>query len=113
MRRSGHRAEDEASLHGILELRQTVSRLTERLAISRPELVALLTRWQRHRISSRSAQAHLAAAGLAPVGRILFRSALIARAAARRVPLALSEPDRSPALAYRDLARLLAGVNAR
>jgi chromosome partitioning protein len=106
-------AEDEASLHGILELRQTVARLSERLAISRPELVALLTRWQRHRISSRSAEDHLAAAGLAAVGRIPSRSALIARAAARRVPLALSEPDSSPALAYRHLARLLEEANAR
>jgi len=41
------------------------------------------------------------------------RSALIARAAARRIPLALSEPDSSPAIAYRDLTELLAGVGAR
>jgi len=106
-------AEDEASLHGILELRQTITRLTERLGVPRPELVALLTRWQRHRISSRSAEDELSAEGLDPVGRIPSRSALIARAAARRVPLALSEPDSSPALAYRDLAELLGGVSAR
>jgi len=106
-------AEDEASLHGILELRQTIARLTERLGVFRPELVALLTRWQRHRISSRGAEDELSAEGLAPVVRIPSRSALIARAAARRVPLALSNPDSSPAVAYRDLAALLEGVNAR
>jgi len=106
-------AEDEASLHGIVELRQTIVRLTERLGARRPELLSLLTRWQRHRISSRSAEDELTAEGLAPVGRIPSRSALIARAAARRVPLTLSEPDSSPALAYRDLAELLERVNAR
>jgi len=39
-------AEDEASMHGILELRQTTARLAERLGSRRPELVAVLTRWQ-------------------------------------------------------------------
>jgi len=107
-------AEDEASLHGIVELRQTIVRLTERLGARRPELPSLLTRWQRHRISSRSAEDELSAEGLAPVGRIPSRSALIARAAARRIPLTLSEPDSSPALAYRDLAELLERrLNAR
>jgi chromosome partitioning protein len=106
-------AEDEASLHGILELQQTISRLAERLGVPAPELVALLTRWQRNRISSRSAEDQLGAAGLPPVARIPSRSALIARAAARRVPLALSEPDSSPALAYQHLADLLQGVSAR
>ena len=47
-------AEDEASLHGVVELRQTIPRLAERLDVPAPRLVALLTRWQRHRISSRS-----------------------------------------------------------
>lgn len=100
-------------MHGILELRQTIARLTERLGVPRPELFALLTRWQRHRISSRGTERELSDEGLAPVGRIPSRSALIARAAARRVPLALSEPDSSPALAYRGLAERLDGVNAR
>ena len=86
-------AEDEASVHGILELRQTVARLTERLRVPAPELIALLTRWQRQRISSRSAEDGLAAESLTPIGRIPSRPALIARAAARRLPLALGEPD--------------------
>jgi chromosome partitioning protein len=106
-------AEDEASLHGILELQQTISRLAERLGMPAPELVPLLTRWQRNRISSRNAEDQLRAAGLPPLARIPSRSALIARAAARRVPLALSEPDSSPALAYQHLADLLQGVSAR
>ena len=106
-------AEDEASLHGIRELQQTISRLAERLGLPAPALVALLTRWQRNRISSRSAEDQLRAAGLSPVARIPSRSAIIARAAARRVPLALSQPDSSPALAYQHLADLLQGVSAR
>lgn len=65
-----------------------------------------------NRISSRSAEQELAAKDLTPAGRIPARSALIARAAARRVSLALSEPDSAPALAYQRLAELLEGVRA-
>lgn len=105
-------AEDEASVHGILELQQTMARLAERLGVPRPELFAVLTRWQRHRISSRNAEDQLAAQGLTPAAWIPSRSALIARAAARRVPLAVSDPDSYPALAYQHLAELLEGVSA-
>jgi chromosome partitioning protein len=87
------RAEDEASLHGIVELRQTIARLSERLGVPAPGLISLLTRWQRHRISSREMEDALIAEALAPVGRIPSRSALISRAAARRVPVALSAPE--------------------
>jgi chromosome partitioning protein len=76
--------EDEASLHGIFELRQTIAKLAERLGVTAPELAAVLTRWQRLRISSRQTEAALVAARLAPIGRIPSRSALIARAAARQ-----------------------------
>jgi chromosome partitioning protein len=106
-------AEDEASLHGIVELRQTVARLTTRLGVAVPDLVALLTRWQRSRISSREMEDALIAEGLTPFGRIPSRSALIARAAARRVPIALSAPDSAPAVAYASLAELLLEVSAR
>jgi chromosome partitioning protein len=106
-------AEDEASLHGIVELRQTITRLTERLGVPTPDLVALLTRWQRVRISSREMEHALIAEGFAPIGRIPSRSALISRAAARRVPVALSAPDSSPAIAYASLAELLLEVSAR
>lgn len=106
-------AEDEASLHGIVELRQTITRLTERLGVPAPGLVALLTRWQRARISSRETEDALIAEGFAPIGRIPSRSALISRAAARRVPVALSAPDSSPAIAYASLAELLLEVSAR
>ena len=105
--------EDEASLHGIVELRQTIARLSERLGVPPPGLVALLTRWQRARISSREMQDALIAEGFAPIGRIPSRSALISRAAARRVPVALSRPDSSPAIAYASLAELLLEVSAR
>jgi chromosome partitioning protein len=106
-------AEDEASLHGIVELRQTIARLSERLGVPAPGLIALLTRWQRHRISSREMENALIAEALAPVGRIPSRSALISRAAARRVPVALSAPDSSPAIAYVSLAEMLMEVSAR
>jgi cellulose biosynthesis protein BcsQ len=106
-------AEDEASLHGIVELRQTITRLSERLGVPTPDLVALLTRWQRHRISSREMEDALIAEGLAPVARIPSRSALISRAATRRVPVALSAPDSSPAVAYASLAEMLMEVSAR
>jgi chromosome partitioning protein len=106
-------AQDEASLHGIVELRQTIARLTQRLAVPAPDLIALLTRWQRHRISSREMEDALTAEGLVPVGRIPSRSALIARAAARRIPLTVSEPDSSPALAYAHLVDALERVSTR
>ncbi len=105
--------EDEASLHGIVELRQTIARLSERLGVPAPGLVSLLTRWQRHRISSREMENALIAEGLAPVARIPSRSALISRAAARRVPVAVSAPDSSPAVAYALLAEMLMEVSAR
>ena len=63
-------AEDEAALHGIIELRQTIARLSERLGLPAPGLIALLTRWQRHRISSREMEDALIAEALAPVARI-------------------------------------------
>jgi chromosome partitioning protein len=105
--------EDEASLHGIFELQQTVAKLAERLGVTAPDLAAVLTRWQRQRISSRETEAVLVAAQLAPIGRIPSRSALIARAAARRVPLSLGEPDSSPAVAYGYLADAIVGLSAR
>jgi chromosome partitioning protein len=106
-------AEDEASLHGVLELRTTIARLADRLAIPEPELTIILTRWQRHRISSRHTERTLRAHGLAPTARIPARSALFTRAATQQVPIALSEPDSSPSLAYQQLADQLTGVSAR
>jgi chromosome partitioning protein len=105
-------AEDEASLHGIIELRHTITRLTTRLRVPAPTLVALLTRWQRHRVSGRAIEDALHTEGLPPAARIPARSALIARAAARRIPLAISDPDSPPALAYDQLAQTLTEVTA-
>ena len=85
-------AEDEASLHGILELRVTIAKLAERLGTPAPELIAILTRWHPNRITSRTIEDQLTAAGLAPEERIRLRSAGIAQAAAARVPVASSGP---------------------
>jgi chromosome partitioning protein len=46
--------EDDASLHGIRELRQTLRRLAQRLGSPAPDLVAVLTRW--HRTGSAAAR---------------------------------------------------------
>ena len=105
-------AEDEASIHGVVELRQTISRLAKRLGVVTPSLSALRTRWQRHRVSSRKTEEALIAEHLAPAGRIPSRSALVARAATRRIPLAMNEPDSSAALAYVQLTELLLGATA-
>jgi hypothetical protein len=88
-------------------------RLGERLGVPAPNPIALLTRWQAQRISSRQMEDALIAEGLTPLGRIPSRSALIARAAARRVPVAMSDPDSPPAVAYASLTELLVEVSAR
>ena len=96
-----------------LRLQHTIAKLAERLNVAPPDLAAVLTRWQRHRISSRETEAALTAAQLAPIGRIPSRSALIARATARRVRLTLGEPDSSPAIANVYLAETIVGLTAR
>ncbi len=106
-------AEDPASLHGIRELCRTVRRLAERLDRPALEIVAILTRCAPQRISSRAIEGALVDEGLTPAVRIPARSALFARAAADRVPLALSDPDSSPAIAYHQLAEQLMAVSAR
>jgi chromosome partitioning protein len=103
-------AEDDASVHGILELRQTITRLAARLGVPAPTLIAVLTRWQPHRVSSRRIEAALIEADLAPAARIRSRSAAMVRGPQRRVPLAISNPDSSVALAYRALIEPLAGA---
>jgi chromosome partitioning protein len=102
--------EDGASVHGILELRQTITRLAARLGVPAPTLIAVLTRWQPHRISSRRIEAALIEADLAPAARIRSRSAAMVRAAEYRVPIAISDPDSSVALAYRAPIEPLAGA---
>jgi chromosome partitioning protein len=102
--------EDDASVHGILELRQTITRLAARLGVPAPTLIDVLTRWQPHRVSSRRIEAALIAADLAPAAKIRSRSAAMVRAAERRVPIAISDPDSSVALAYRALIEPLAGA---
>jgi hypothetical protein len=66
-------AEDDASLHGIRELRQTLQRLAERLGSPAPELVAVLTRWRIGSAAGRSSRRSWARASRrqcgSPVGR--------------------------------------------
>jgi len=106
-------ADDQESLHGIRELRRTVRRLADRLDRPALEIVAILTRWAPQRISSRAIEGALVHETLTPAVRIPARSALFARAAANRVPLAVSDPDSSPAIAYHQLAEQLMAVSAR
>jgi chromosome partitioning protein len=106
-------AEDEESLHGIRELQRTVMRLAERLDGPALEIIAILTRWAPHRISSRAIEHALVCEGLKPAMRIPARSALFARAAADRVPLAVSDPDSSPAIAYHQLAEQMTAVGTQ
>ncbi len=106
-------AEDEESFHGIRELRRTVRRLADRLDRPALEIVAILTRWAPQRVSSRAIEHALMCEGLTPAARIPARSALFARAAADRVPLAVSDRDSSPAIAYEQLAAQITAVSAR
>ena len=106
-------AEDEGAVHGILELRGTITKLAKRLGGETPRLIALVTRWSPTRISSRTVEDRLAEAGLAPAGRIRLRSALVAEAAAARVPVASLAPDSCVALAYGEVVELLSGAAAR
>ena len=104
-------AEDDASLHGIRELRQTLHKLTDRLGAPPPALMPVLTRWQPLRISSRLIEQALMVESLRPVIRVPARSALFASAAATRVPLAVTAPDSAPILAYDLLAeRITEGI---
>ena len=106
-------AEDDASLHGIRELRGTLDRLTRRLGVGSPALGSVLTRWQPLRVSGRRIEDALIGEDLRPVGRIPARAALFARAAEMGVPLAICQPDCSPVSAYRALAGALEVVSAR
>jgi chromosome partitioning protein len=106
-------AEDEGAVQGILELRVTIAKLAKRLGGEAPELLALVTRWSPTRISSRTVEDQLTEAGLAPAARIRLRSALIAEAAAARMPVASLAPDSCVALAYGDVVELLAGTVGR
>jgi chromosome partitioning protein len=105
--------EDEESLHGILELRRTIGRLAQRLDRPALAVIPILTRWTPLRISCRAIEDALVREDLAPAVRIPARSALFARAAANRVPVAVSDPDSSPAIGYFALAEQLTEVSAR
>ncbi len=106
-------AEDEGAVHGILELRGTLSKLAARLQGQAPQLIAVMTRWSSTRISTRSVEERLAGAGLAPAARIQLRAALVSQAATAHVPVACLAPDSAVTLGYRDLVGVLAGVGAR
>ena len=99
-------AEDEGSLSGILELRETIRRLAERLGVQPMGILSVLTRWAPLRLSGRGIEHALAESGLAPRTRIPSRSAAITQAAADRVPLAISAPDGAVTLAYHELGAI-------
>jgi chromosome partitioning protein len=106
-------AEDEGAVYGVLELRGTLSKLAARLGGNPPALHAVVTRWSPTRISSRTVEERLTDAGLAPVGRIRQRSALVAQAALAQIPAARLAPDSSVALDYAQLVDLLTGTAVR
>jgi chromosome partitioning protein len=106
-------AEDDASVHGILELHATITRLADRLHRPSPALSAVLTRWQPHRVSSRRIEQLLIDSDLTPMARIRSRSAAVATAAADCVPLVVNAPDCSAAIGYLGLVDRLAGVRVR
>jgi chromosome partitioning protein len=102
-------AEDEGALHGVLELKGTIAKLTERLGVTQPRLFAVLTRWVPRRISSQTVEEALVDLELPPVARIRLRSAAVSYAANARVPLAASAPDGPVTLAYQALIGCLDG----
>ena len=106
-------AEDEGAVHGILELRVTITKLATRLGGEAPNLIPLITRWSPARISSRTVEDCLVQAGLAPMARIRQRSALVSEAAAAGIPVARLAPDSTVAIAYSELVDLLASAVAR
>jgi len=106
-------AEDDASLHGILELRATMARLSERLGTATAELTALLIRWQPERVSSRRIEKELIDCGLQPLTRVRSRSAAIAHAACNGVPVAVSAPDSTITLAYQRVVEQLTVARVR
>ena len=106
-------AEDNASLHGIRELRRTLGKLTDRLSAPSPALMPILTRWQPLRISSRLIDQALQAECLRPAVRVPARSALFAGAAAAGVPLSVIAPDSAPILAYALLTERITEAIAR
>ena len=61
-------AEDEGAVHGILELRGTITKLAKRLGGEAPRLIALVTRWSPTRISSRTVETGCRAQGSLPPG---------------------------------------------
>ena len=106
-------AEDDASLHGIGELRRTLHKLAARLGAPSPAPMSVLTRWHPLRISSRQIEHALVVESLRPAVRVPARSALFASAAASRAPLAVTAADSGPILAYDLLAERIIEVIAR
>jgi hypothetical protein len=106
-------AEDEGAVHGILELRVTITKLATRLGGEAPNLTPLITRWSPARISSRTVEDRLVQADLAPMARIRQRSALVSEAAAAGIPVARLAPDSTVAIAYSELVDLLASAVPR
>ena len=101
-------AGDEGAAQGLAELRATISKL-KRLRKNLPQLVVILTKWQRRRVMSSVIEDAVLELGaeLVPVVRIPLRSA-VERAAVERVPIPIGAPDNSASIAYHQLAEELA-----
>ena len=100
-------AEDEGALHGILELRITITKLVARLGGESPRLVPVVTRWSPTRLSSRSVEERLDEAGLPRRRQDSPALGAGRRGAAARVPVARMAPDSSVAIAYGEVITLL------
>jgi chromosome partitioning protein len=106
-------AEDEGAVHGILDLRVTITKLATRLGGEPPILIPVITRWSPTRISSRTVEDRLVEVGLAPSARIRLRSALVSEAAVAGIPVVRLAPDSAVAIAYSELDDLMASAVTR
>ncbi len=101
-------AGDEGAAQGLAELRATISKL-ERLRPTPPQLVVILTKWQRRRIVGAQIEDAILELGgieLEPLVRIPQRAA-VEQAAVDRIPIPVTAPDSPSVLAYHRLAEEL------
>jgi len=101
-------AGDEGAAQGLAELRATIAKLT-RLRATLPQVVVILTKWQRGRVVGSAIEEAILELGpeLTLTVRVPLRS-VVERAAIDRIPMPLAAPDSPPAIAYHQLAQELA-----
>lgn len=101
-------ANDEGAAQGLAELRATIAKLA-RLRRTPPQLMVILTKWERRRTASAQiddAILQLGGIDLEPIARIPKRAA-VEQAAVDRIPLPVTARDSPSALAYQHLAEEL------